>query len=436
MKHIMLITTGLTGILNASFEVVDRLQKAGYRVTYACPHDVRERVETQGFTYVQLRPVQQQPAPALSPSLSRFQRIYQTVFKAGWRRRMAIERLGMEQFEQLLKDIKPDLLLLDMELHEHIVTAYAAKVPFLLLSQWFSIWESAGLPMPQSRIIPDTDQEAAVQKEWREDYEKRRKKIRRQALKSGYTDRRSILKLYARQKGFPVEEWLPYQWPGPFAYRSLPVLSMTHEALEFPHQYRENLHYIGAMVYEKRKEKAIDPNIEERLKQLFADKQKKNKKLIYCSRTTMDATEEYEFLDKIIQAVSDRKDWILVAGTKQAYKYTATDNIHLFEWLPQLEVLKHADCSVNHGGIHTINECIHFAVPMLVYSGGQHDQNGCAARIAYHQLGIRGDKYKDSVEDIQQYIEAVISNGLFKERVLRVNELASSEKDHLSFIIS
>ena len=37
MAHILCMTTGLTGILNASFEVVRRLEKRGHRLTYACP---------------------------------------------------------------------------------------------------------------------------------------------------------------------------------------------------------------------------------------------------------------------------------------------------------------------------------------------------------------------------------------------------------------
>ena len=37
MAHVLCLTTGLTGILHASFEVVRRLEAWGHHVTYACP---------------------------------------------------------------------------------------------------------------------------------------------------------------------------------------------------------------------------------------------------------------------------------------------------------------------------------------------------------------------------------------------------------------
>ena len=43
MAKIICITTGLTGILNASFELVARLQQAGYEVCYASPKNVAEK---------------------------------------------------------------------------------------------------------------------------------------------------------------------------------------------------------------------------------------------------------------------------------------------------------------------------------------------------------------------------------------------------------
>jgi UDP:flavonoid glycosyltransferase YjiC (YdhE family) len=92
-------------------------------------------------------------------------------------------------------------------------------------------------------------------------------------------------------------------------------------------------------------------------------------------------------------------------------------NVYVYPWLPQLQILERADCSINHGGIHTINECIHFKVPMLVYSGKRSDQNGCAARVAYHQLGLIGDKDQDSVVQIREKIRKVLTDGEIRRNV-------------------
>ena len=97
-------------------------------------------------------------------------------------------------------------------------------------------------------------------------------------------------------------------------------------------------------------------------------------------------------------------------------------NVLLYSWLPQLKVLDHADCSINHGGIHTINECIHFSVPMLVFSGKKYDQNGCAARVAYYGAGIVGDKDKESSVSIRDKIGEVLSNTEIAKKIQHLNQ--------------
>ena len=54
MQHIAVITSGLVGITNASFKLVSKLKAEGYRVTYLCPIDIKDKVEAQGIDYIQL----------------------------------------------------------------------------------------------------------------------------------------------------------------------------------------------------------------------------------------------------------------------------------------------------------------------------------------------------------------------------------------------
>ena len=93
------------------------------------------------------------------------------------------------------------------------------------------------------------------------------------------------------------------------------------------------------------------------------------------------------------------------------------ENVLAYSWLPQLQVLAKADLSINHGGIHTINECIHFGVPMLVYSGKRSDQDGCAARVHYHQVGIMADKDIDTSEEIRQKITQLLTDESYQQSI-------------------
>ncbi len=431
MAHILLVTTGLRGILHAGYEIIARLEAAGHRVTYACPKERREEVEAQGFTYEQLPEVLAQPVNRTPDFPKRWQRILYSITHFKKRRKDALADLKIDSIITTLQRLQPDLLLIDTELHEYIITSVSLDYQAIILSPWFTMWEAEGVPPLQSNIIPNEDNRVSIRQLWQQTRRKRRKMIWRQKIFSLFADRGSLLEMYARQSGFPMKELLPYQWPAPFGYRTLPVLSMTPWELEFPHTARPNLHYIGPMVYEQRKDTKTTTHTKERLQRIFEEKKQNGQKLIYCSFTTMRASDN-AFSEKIIEAVAGHPDWILIIGhggisDDESSKNTPR-NVYTFDWIPQLYVLKHADCSINHGGIHTINECIHFRVPMLVYSGQKSDQDGCAARVHYHQVGIRADKDKDDVSTIRRNIEMVLSNPLFKKNLAAVHDKYLAQK--------
>ena len=143
MAHIACITTGLTGMLNASFELVARLQKAGHQVTYLCPWEVESAVKAQGFAYIQLPKVNFNPGPKPTSKLEKY---WKSPSKFSKDIQKGISNLNMEPYTQVLLDLNPDLVILDMELHEHIMTTYGLNIPMVLLSQWFSVWKRPNLP--------------------------------------------------------------------------------------------------------------------------------------------------------------------------------------------------------------------------------------------------------------------------------------------------
>lgn len=73
------------------------------------------------------------------------------------------------------------------------------------------------------------------------------------------------------------------------------------------------------------------------------------------------------------------------------------ENLYIFNHIPQLDILKQCDLMITHGGMNTLTECILNKVPVIVYPFAKHwDQNGNAARVVYHGIGIRGNFKKIS----------------------------------------
>lgn len=426
MPHLLCIPSGPKGLLYASFGLSKQLQQAGYRITYASPAEVGAIVAANGFEFVQLPPINLFDTPPM-PQLSKWQRLLYGLRHIKQLQQAALEQMNLTPFYDLIETQRPDLWIIDMELHEYLMTTIAKGQPTVLLSPWFSTWHRKGLPPVLHDTIPGQGWKGSplgLRLTWWRIRWQRKWIFFKLWLRQTGTNRRSILKLYAKQIGFPLQYARENYWPGQFTYSKLPVFSMTLEEMEFPHDKRPNLHYVGTMVDTKRVELRQDKQLQQQLDTIFERAKDNQNSLIYCSVSSVKKGDE-DFLLRVIDAVAERKDWVLLlslGGLLGQEKFQALpENVFAFSWLPQLQVLAQANCSINHGGIHTINECIHFKVPMLVYSGKRSDQNGCAARVAYHGLGIMADKDEDDSATIASKIEEILTNELYKKNIARMN---------------
>lgn len=411
--------------------MVRRLEAAGYQVTYASPKAVGAIAKVNGLTYQQLPPTNFFPAPDLPVFQGRFRKVKRLWYKIKYRKarkKQAVLNLGMTEFRQLLDELSPDLLLIDVELHEHLMTAQTTHIPMVLLSQWFSLWNRVGLPPLSDTTIPNLHWQGSkigLVFAWQKIKVHRWWMFTKKRIRSVGTNRRSILKKYAQQIGFPKAYLHENYWPGPFTYAKLPVISMVLAEMEFPHDKRPNLHYVGAMIGKKRADVQNDKVTQRRLQAIFEIKKHTATALIYCTLSSFKQGDT-AFLKRLIEAVKDREDWQLILGLGGQLDIKSLGelpaNVHAFSWVPQMEVLAKANCSINHGGIHTINECIHFQVPMLVYSGKRSDQNGCAARVHYHGLGIMADKDKDDSTVIAAKIERVLTEQKYKNNLQKMHQ--------------
>lgn len=431
MAKIICITSGLTGILNASFELVNRLQADGHELLYASPKEVGKYVEKQGIAYFQLPQILTQTTPKLPSFKGPFRKISRWVYKiknAKQLQRKALENIEPQVFSTLVKSEKPDLLLIDVELHEYILKSFNQDIPLVLLSQWFSLWKRPGLPYLLKDTIPGEGwkgQQWAIELSWKIIRFKRWWTFFKQKIYTVGTDRRSLLLDFAKKENFPLKYLRENNWPGPFTYDQLPVISMTSEDLEFPNDTRPSLYYVGPMIAENRKDLVVKEEVNLKLDKIFKIKRNTNARLIYCSVSTLHPG-DHLFIKKVIKAVESRKGYLLIVGLGGLIETTEfktlPSNVFAFPYIPQLKVLKEADCSINHGGIHTINECIHFKVPMLIYSGKRSDQNGCAARIAFHKLGVMADKDKDSISDIGLRIDKILEDESYRKNVEKIHQ--------------
>lgn len=421
MAHIILIVTGLTGKLNISFELSRRLEGAGHQITYTSADDIGGVVEAHRFTFA---------------SFAADVQTYSTGAKSFHERRQrAIEARGIDKFTQVIQDLAPDLLLFDIELHAYIIASFPLAIPKALLSPFFSIWKHRNVPPLHNYIVPGEGWRGHpwnIERAWWQYRLKRWLQIKKHRMQSRWLDNIVVSRHLADRAGFPYrEEMQLYDWLQPFSYRTLPVLNTNAWELEFPHTPRSGVYYVGPMIRVDREETRVEQEVDKSLEQIFRQhKQHGNKRaLIYCAFTTYHSskpTSDHWLVQRLIHVAQSQPEWDLILGLGGLLEPkdfgVVPSNIHLLQWAPQLKVLRHADCALIQGGPNSINECIQMGVPMVVYSGNRNDQNGNAARVVYHGLGLRIDQNHERAKVIEARLEQVLGDPSFKTKVMQMRD--------------
>lgn len=151
-------------------------------------------------------------------------------------------------------------------------------------------------------------------------------------------------------------------------------------------------------------------------------------KLVYCSLGSVYCKNLFIF-ELIISAIrsfnlnfGEEKIQLICQVGKDLYhefqfkkefdKYNVPDNVMLLDEAPQIEILKRASLFISHGGINSICEAIHFAVPMICLPL-ESDQNLNAMRA--DEIGIckRLDHSTLSVVHLKSCIIEVLYNDKF-----------------------
>ena len=137
----------------------------------------------------------------------------------------------------------------------------------------------------------------------------------------------------------------------------------------------------------------------------------KHFKIILCSfGTLVNENDKAIFLNKLNIAVKDENFVLIVVSKDLDIIKNRNDNVHIYPSVPQLDLLKHCDLMIHHGGFNTIKECMQFQVPMLIYALKKegYDWLGNAARVKWRGLGVVGNIYKDNPQKIKENIRKAL----------------------------
>ena len=145
-------------------------------------------------------------------------------------------------------------------------------------------------------------------------------------------------------------------------------------------------------------------------------------KIIYISMGTI-FNRSFRFLKKCIKAF-EKSDFtvIMSVGTRIDIKKLGVipENFYVYPHVPQLEVLKHADAFITHGGMNSANEAIYYAVPVVVIPQ-RADQPMVGRRIEQLSLGKVINKKDVTAQLLRDTLTEVLVNTRYKDNMKKMS---------------
>lgn len=221
---------------------------------------------------------------------------------------------------------------------------------------------------------------------------------------------------------------------------NIPTIIFGPSQLEF--EENKNALFAGLSVDESRvnKENVEIPN---------------KKTTFYCSLGTMSYRNKKAkaFYNALLTVFKKNPQWSLLLSLGKVWEkdntIRVTGNITVVDSCFQLNAIKNADIVITHGGFGTIKECVYYSKPMLVLYGS-YDQNGNAARVAFHNIGVKSSllkrKFYERFFGIRTYnitpetIEKLLMKSLdkkYKENIVKMHRkiFDDTSEEHLIFTI-
>ncbi|AEY67948.1 macrolide family glycosyltransferase [Clostridium sp. BNL1100] len=162
--------------------------------------------------------------------------------------------------------------------------------------------------------------------------------------------------------------------------------------------------------------KFIGPSISDRQEILAPELISKEKsKIIYISLGTI-FNKSIEFYESCFEAFRGMDAKIIMSVGMNididSFK-DIPDNFIIRNYVPQLEILKHADLFITHGGMNSTNEGLYYSVPLIVVPHF-FDQPVVAYRVAELGAGIVIEKDKVSPALLKDSVTKILSDKSYK----------------------
>lgn len=160
----------------------------------------------------------------------------------------------------------------------------------------------------------------------------------------------------------------------------------------------------------------------------FSFEHLQGRRLIYVSMGTLN-NDDIGFFKMCIEAFTGGDHFVMMTtgGRIQPDAFgTLPENVAVYEWVPQVEVLKRAALFISHGGMNSVHDSLYFGVPLLVVPQ-QFEQTINAMRVVELGAGLMLKKGQVNTQAIRDSAVRLLTESHFKAQAEHIgNSLRSA----------
>jgi UDP:flavonoid glycosyltransferase YjiC (YdhE family) len=425
MKIVMAVPSAV-GHLNPSFFIANQLVKAGHSVVYLATPEQVGIITANDFTYIS------------SPTVL-FSTDNPFIARAGFWERCA-KRLTTNEvnftknngalFFEAINKTKPDIVLLDAII-SYNYWFIKGHFKVVLLQTMLSTYQDNTPPLTSPLIDDGSTWWGKLQINWQ--WKKYHLTIKfsvgtvlgdshyattKRIFKS---ERNDFSKLLLKRKTFQ------------YGIVNVKEVILSPASFDFPNRKKQHHQFHAGLCLNNSTESGITEFSQ------FLETLPPNIKIVYCSLGTLALvhfTRREAFYKKLVNVFKKRSEHLIVSlGDFDKTKLgVLPKNIHAFQGVPQKFLLGRAAMMITHAGLNSVLECIYHKVPMLALPlNSKWDQNGNAARVVYHGLGLRGNINNLTETKLDALVSDVI-NSDFSQNLHRMKHNFENDQDKVDVV--
>ncbi len=346
-----------------------------------------------------------------------------------------------QKFKECIKELSPDIVLLDEQVMFKAVYYEICKVPVICIESKPEPCIGLNVPPFTSSFIPS---ETFISRLictilWINKIISNRLRLRMIGSGSRGNDIYNITKKIAASNGIDLESKICLERGYGIGIKGIPRLNVSAAAFDFNRNKIRDTYNVGPLLDINREDGNNEiPRYNVLRNILLKFRTNNSGSVIYCSLgsySVMFRKELYCLFLKMKKVALDNQNDLFILSTGDGFDavklYPVPDNMYIFEYIPQINLLGYCDIMITHGGINSITECVFYEIPTLNYPVSKDwDQPGCAARVLYHKIGISGSIFRDSPKKIRKKLDMIKTNYSYYQMNIRNMKKQFEEKNN------